>query len=106
VSDQIEVSQSTNRVRFQDISPRAYEHPVDRGALATLRAIPGFAQVLKAISGFYNERGERLMALASAIRVGATQYPELDNLRHECAETSTSTRCQMCSSSAAPTSTP
>lgn len=87
VSDQIEVSQSTNRVRFQDISPRAYEHPVDRGALATLRAIPGFAQVLKAISGFYNERGERLMALASAIRVGATQYPELDNLRHECAET-------------------
>jgi Zn-dependent protease with chaperone function len=55
--------------------------------LATLRAIPGFAQVLKAISGFYSERGERLMALASAIRVGPTQYPELDRLRHECAET-------------------
>lgn len=81
-----EVSQSSSRVRFPGISPRAYEHPVDRGALATLRAIPGFAQVLKAISGFYNERSERLMALASAIRVGPTQYPELDRLRNECAE--------------------
>jgi len=74
-------------VRFPGISPRAYEHPVDRGALATLRAVPGFAQVIRAISGFYNERGERLMALASSIRVGPQQYPELDRLRHECAET-------------------
>ncbi|MFD8499709.1 Zn-dependent protease with chaperone function [Amycolatopsis xylanica] len=84
--EDIEVSRS-NAVRFPGISPRAYEHPVDRGALATLRAVPGFAQVVKTISGFYSERGERLMALASAIRVGPTQYPELDRLRHECAET-------------------
>ncbi|RZQ59392.1 M48 family metallopeptidase [Amycolatopsis suaedae] len=75
-----------NRVRFPGISPRAYEHPVDRGALATLRTVPGFAQVLKAIAGFYAERGERLMALASAIRVGPTQYPQIDALRNECAE--------------------
>ena len=85
--DELQVSQSTSRVRFHGISPRAYEHPVDRGALASLRAFPGFAQVLKTISGFYSERGERLMALASSIRVGPTQYPELDKLRHECAET-------------------
>jgi Zn-dependent protease with chaperone function len=81
-----EIQASTSRVRFPGISPRAYEHPVDRGALSTLRAVPGFAQVLKAIAGFYSERGERLMALGSAIRVGPTQYPELDRLRHECAE--------------------
>jgi Zn-dependent protease with chaperone function len=87
VPDEIQVSQSTSRVRFRGISPRAYEHPVDRGALASLRAFPGFAQVLKSISGFYSERGERLMALASSIRVGPTQYPELDKLRRECAET-------------------
>ncbi|MEU6645203.1 M48 family metallopeptidase [Saccharomonospora sp. NPDC046836] len=74
------------RVRFPGISPRAYEHPVDRGALATLRMVPGFAEVLKALTGFFHERGERLMALGSAIRVGPTQYPELDRLRHECAE--------------------
>jgi Zn-dependent protease with chaperone function len=86
VTEDIEVSRH-NAVRFPGISPRAYEHPVDRGALATLRAVPGFAQVVKAVSGFYNERGERLMALASSIRVGPKQYPELERLRHECAET-------------------
>ncbi|MFC3455903.1 M48 family metallopeptidase [Amycolatopsis speibonae] len=86
MTDDIEVSRH-NAVRFPGISPRAYEHPVDRGALATLRAVPGFAQVVKAVSGFYAERGERLMALASGIRVGPKQYPELDKLRNECAET-------------------
>ncbi|UOZ11177.1 M48 family metallopeptidase [Amycolatopsis sp. WQ 127309] len=86
MTEDIEVSRH-NAVRFPGISPRAYEHPVDRGALATLRAVPGFAQVVKAVSGFYNERGERLMALASSVRVGPKQYPELEKLRHECAET-------------------
>ncbi|MFE0025181.1 M48 family metallopeptidase [Amycolatopsis sp. NPDC059021] len=86
MTDDIEVSRH-NAVRFPGISPRAYEHPVDRGALAALRAVPGFAQVVKAVAGFYSERGDRLMALASAIRVGTKQYPEIDRLRHECAET-------------------
>ncbi len=86
MTEDIEVSRH-NAVRFPGISSRAYEHPVDRGALATLRAVPGFAQVVKAVSGFYSERGDRLMALASSIRVGPKQYPELDKLRHECAET-------------------
>lgn len=60
---------------------------MDRGTLATLRMLPGFAEVLKAMSGFFHERGERLMAVGSAIRVGPDQYPELDRLRRECAET-------------------
>jgi Zn-dependent protease with chaperone function len=86
MTEDIEVTRH-NAVRFPGISSRAYEHPVDRGALATLRAVPGFAQVVKAVSGFYSERGDRLMALASSIRVGPKQYPEIDKLRHECAET-------------------
>lgn len=73
------------RVRFPGISPRAYEHPVDRGALSALRAVPGFPQVLKALSGFFAERRVRLSFLSSAIRVGPEQYPELDRLRNECA---------------------
>jgi Zn-dependent protease with chaperone function len=76
---------SSTRVRFPGISPRAYEHPVDRGAMASLRAVPGFAQVLRVSHGFFAERGERLMALASAIKVGPRLYPELDELRVECA---------------------
>src|SRR3954462_4249170 len=75
------------RVRFPEISPRAYEHPADKGALAGLRAVPGVSEVLKAAAGLFSERGERLMALASAIRVGERQYPTLDRLHLECATT-------------------
>ncbi|SDI87485.1 Zn-dependent protease with chaperone function [Actinokineospora alba] len=82
-----EVSRSTTRVRFPRISPRAYEHPADRGAMAGLRAIPGVSEVLKAVSGLFSERGERLLALASAIRVGEKQYPKIHQLVVECAET-------------------
>lgn len=83
-----EVMQGGGRglIRFPEISPRAYEHPADRGALATARALPGFDAVLKAISGAFGERSERLLAVASSIRVGPSQYPELDRLRSECAE--------------------
>ncbi|GGS39386.1 MULTISPECIES: M48 family metallopeptidase [Actinokineospora] len=81
-----EVSRST-RVRFPRISPRAYEHPADRGAMATLRAVPGVGDVLKGVAGLFPERGERLMALASAIRVGEKQYPRINQMRVECAET-------------------
>jgi Zn-dependent protease with chaperone function len=85
-TDDIEQAPST-RVRFRGISPRAYEHPADRGAMATLRAVPGVASVLKAVAGMWNERAERLFAVASAIRVGDKQYPKLNALRLDCAET-------------------
>ncbi|HEY1575032.1 MAG TPA: M48 family metallopeptidase [Pseudonocardiaceae bacterium] len=80
-----EILRSTSRVRFPGISPRAYEHPADRGALATLRSVPGFPVVLKAVAGAFTERGERLLHLASAVRVGPKQYPRLHELRAECA---------------------
>ena len=60
---------SRGRIRFPDISPRAYEHPADRGALVALRAIPGFDSVLKLISGAIGERSVRLLYLATSIRV-------------------------------------
>lgn len=76
---------SSSRLRFPQISPRAYEHPADRGALATLRAVPGFPAVLKAVSGVVGERSERLLALASHIKVTGIQYPEIQDIRVECA---------------------
>jgi Zn-dependent protease with chaperone function len=78
--------QGTQRVRFPGISPRAYEHPADKGAMATLRTVPGVADVLKALNSLFNERAERLMAVASHVRVGPSQYPVLDRLRTESAE--------------------
>jgi Zn-dependent protease with chaperone function len=85
-NNDIQASGST-RVRFPGISPRAYEHPADRAAMATLRAVPGVSAVLKAVAGMWNERAERLFTLASAIRVGEKQYPKLNQLRVDAAET-------------------
>ncbi len=73
------------RMRFEDISPRAYEHPADRGALVALRAVPGFDTVLKAISGAVGERSVRLLYLATSVRTSARQYPELHRIVAECA---------------------
>jgi len=75
------------RIRFPDISPRAYEHPADRGALVALRAIPGFDTVLKAVSGAIGERSIRLLYLASSVRVSPRQYPDLHQMMIECATT-------------------
>ncbi|HEY7593708.1 MAG TPA: M48 family metallopeptidase [Actinophytocola sp.] len=82
-----EVAHSSTRVRFPGISPRAYEHPADRGAMATLRAVPGVDAVLKAVAGMWNERAERLYALASSIRVSEKQFPKIHKLRVDAAET-------------------
>src|SRR3954452_19057025 len=73
------------RTRFPDISPRAYEHPADRGALVALRAVPGFDQVLRAVSAAIGERSVRLLCLASSIRVSPRQYPLLHQMVGECA---------------------
>jgi Zn-dependent protease with chaperone function len=78
--------EQTTRMRFPGISPRAYEHPADKGALATLRTVPSFATVLRAVAGFWKERKYRLAVLGSAIRVGDNQFPTLNRLRNECAE--------------------
>jgi Zn-dependent protease with chaperone function len=81
-----DVPQAAPRVQFPGISPRAYEHPADKGAMATLRAVPGVSDVLKTLNSLFNERAERLMAVASHVRVGPSQYPVLDRLRNESAE--------------------
>jgi Zn-dependent protease with chaperone function len=81
-----DVQQSSPRVRFPGISPRAYEHPADKGAMATLRAVPGVGDVLKTLNSLFNERAERLIAVASFVRVGPAQYARLDRLRNEAAE--------------------
>jgi len=62
------------------ISSRAWEHPADRAALNTLRAIPGFDEVVRKIAGLLGERGVRQLFLANAVKVGPQQRPKLDAL--------------------------
>jgi Zn-dependent protease with chaperone function len=74
---------SLTLTRFAGIAPSAWEHPADRAALQTLRAVPGFDQVVKKSIGFLGERGIRMMFQANAVRVSARQFPELHRLMNE-----------------------
>ncbi|HUO52854.1 MAG TPA: M48 family metallopeptidase [Gemmatimonadaceae bacterium] len=65
------------------IAPVAWEHPADRAALNTLRAIPGFDEVVRKIMGAIGERGVRHLFTANAVRVGPRQRPKLDRLYGE-----------------------
>lgn len=66
-----------------DISSTAWEHPADRAALNTLRAIPGFDTAIRKIAGFIGDRALRQLFLGSAVRVGPTQRPALDAMLTE-----------------------
>ncbi|MCG8928475.1 M48 family metallopeptidase [Lentzea sp. CC55] len=77
--------EQSSRVRFPGISSRAYEHPADRGALAVLRAVPAVGPVIKAVAAAFSERGERLVQVASSVRVGPKQFPDLHRLQNEVA---------------------
>lgn len=70
-----------------DIQAASWEHPADRAALQTLRAIPGVDDVIRKVLGFFGERGFRLIFQANAVRVGPNQFPHLDRMLAEVCET-------------------
>ena len=72
------------RVRLVDLSPRAYEHPADRAALAALRKIPGFDQVLRKAFSLVSERSLRFHFLANGVRVDGRQFARLNGVYEEC----------------------
>lgn len=65
---------------LHEIAPVTWEHPADRAALQSLRAVPGFDEIVKKVYGFIGERGVRLLFQADAVRVGPTQFPKLNAL--------------------------
>lgn len=68
------------RTVLTDIASQSWEHPADRAALATMRALPGFDTAINAFAKHFGERGVRHLFTASAVRVGPTQRPDLDAL--------------------------
>ena len=76
----------TRRV-LTDISSRVWEHPADRAALAALRKLPMFDQVLRALFGFFGEKPIRLAFQANAVRVGPNQFPRIWDLYCEVCDT-------------------
>ncbi|MXV95422.1 MAG: M48 family metallopeptidase [Gemmatimonadetes bacterium] len=65
---------------LSDISSRSWEHSADRAALAALRKLPGFDQVLRTLFGIFGEKPVRLAFQANAVRVGPNQFPHLWDL--------------------------
>lgn len=76
-----------SRVPLTQISSRAWEHPADRAALNTLRAIPGFDDVVRKVASFFGERGIRQLFLGDAVKVTASQRPRLNVMWTEVLET-------------------
>lgn len=72
-----------DRKVLTQISSRSWEHPADRAALNTLRAIPGFDEVVRKVAGALGDTAIRQIFLANAVRVGPTQRPKLDGLYEE-----------------------
>ena len=50
-----------------------YVHDSDKAALAALKAIPGFSQVMKAFMKVWNEKQERVLRMSSNVRLGENQ---------------------------------
>lgn len=74
------------RVRFPNISSRAWEHPADRAALVALRAVPGFDLVLRKLLGLVGEKSLRLVYLGSAVRVTERQFKDVHRIYQECCD--------------------
>ncbi len=72
------------RVTLPEIAAVSWEHPADRAALQSLRAIPGVEEIIRKILGILGgERGIQLLFQGNAVRVGPTQFPTLWGLHVE-----------------------
>src|SRR5579864_213270 len=72
-------------VRYEGISPKAYEHPADRAATAALRSIPLMDQLVRRLCDFGHERRLRQVLLGNAVHIGEVQVPDLWGSYTNCA---------------------
>jgi Zn-dependent protease with chaperone function len=73
-------------LRYEGISPKAYEHPADRAATAALSSIPLMDQLVKRLCDFGHERRLRQVLLGNAVRIGDDQVPDLWAGYRHCAD--------------------
>jgi Zn-dependent protease with chaperone function len=63
--------------RYEQISPKAYEHPADRAATSALHAVPLLDKVIKRLIDLGHERRLRQIVLGNAVKVGPEQLDEI-----------------------------
>lgn len=63
--------------KFTDLDKNEYVHPLDKKALAVLKAIPGVDSILKKLLAWTGESAIRVQFMASAVKVTPKQCPDL-----------------------------
>ncbi len=63
--------------KFTDLHKNDYVHPLDKRALAALKAIPGVDSILKKLLAWTGESAIRVSFMASAVKITPTQCPDL-----------------------------
>ena len=63
--------------RFEQLSPKAYEHPADKAATSALLAVPLLDKVIKRLTDLGHERRLRQIVMGNAIRLGDKQVPDV-----------------------------
>lgn len=71
---------ASGKPELKDIDPALYRHPGESGALGSLEKAPGFAKLLDLMSDHGGGKAERMVEMASMVRVGPGIYPRLDEL--------------------------
>jgi Zn-dependent protease with chaperone function len=66
-----------HRIVLTGIGAESWEHPADRAALAALRRMPLFDEVLRRVFGVFGEKPIRLAFQANAVRVSEKQFPAI-----------------------------
>jgi Zn-dependent protease with chaperone function len=66
--------------RLKDISPKAFQHPADRAATAALQSIPMLDVIVRKLIELNYERAFRQSLLASSVRIGPSQLPDVYKL--------------------------
>ena len=73
--------------KLEGISPRAYQHPLDRAATAALHKVPYLDEVVRRLIALGYERALRAAALGSSVRLGQQQLPHIWVLHRQCFNT-------------------
>ncbi len=62
--------------RYEQISPKSYEHPADKAATSALHSVPLLDTVVKRLTDLGHERRLRQIVMGNAIRLGPKQVPD------------------------------
>jgi len=71
--------------RFEQISPKSYEHPADKAATSALHTVPLLDMVVKRLTDLGHERRLRQIVMGNAIRLGPNQVPDAWSAYVRCA---------------------